>query len=68
MAPATVAGHAFKVIVRDADHPITQGMPREWMHNNDELYDGMRGPIEHVHLLATAYSTRARAAPVSTSR
>ncbi len=31
-------------------------MPREWMHNNDELYDNMRGPIENVHLLATAYS------------
>lgn len=46
----------FALIVRDANHPITRGMPVEWMHANDELYDNMRGPIENVHLLATAYS------------
>jgi hypothetical protein len=46
----------FQVIVRDTEHPITKGMPREWMHARDELYDNMRGPIENVHLLATAYS------------
>ena len=46
----------FSIIVRDAKHPITKGMPREWMHARDELYDNMRGPIENVHLLATAYS------------
>jgi type 1 glutamine amidotransferase len=46
----------FSVVVRDPSHPITKGMPREWMHVRDELYDNMRGPIEHVHLLATAYS------------
>ena len=46
----------FSVTVRDAEHPITKGMPKEWLHNNDELYDNMRGPIENVHLLATAYS------------
>jgi type 1 glutamine amidotransferase len=44
----------FKIIVRDAEHPITKGMPREWMHAQDELYDNLRGPIENVHLLATA--------------
>jgi type 1 glutamine amidotransferase len=46
----------FQVIVRDPEHPITKGMPREWLHERDELYDNMRGPIENVHLLATAYS------------
>ena len=46
----------FQVVVRDTEHPITRGMPREWMHAADELYDNMRGPIEQVHLLATAYS------------
>jgi type 1 glutamine amidotransferase len=46
----------FNVVIRDAEHPITKGMPLEWAHNNDELYDNMRGPIENVHLLATAYS------------
>lgn len=46
----------FSVIVRDAEHPVTKGMPKEWMHNNDELYDNMRGPIQNIHLLATAFS------------
>jgi type 1 glutamine amidotransferase len=46
----------FQITIRDDDHPITKGMPAEWMHFNDELYDNMRGPIENVHLLATAYS------------
>jgi hypothetical protein len=50
--------HAFKVIVRDGTHPITKGMPREWMHTADELYHGMRGPAMNVKVLATAYSDR----------
>jgi type 1 glutamine amidotransferase len=50
----------FSVVVRDPSHPVTKGMPREWMHVQDELYDNMRGPIENVHLLATAYSKGTR--------
>jgi type 1 glutamine amidotransferase len=46
----------FRVTLRDADHPITKGMPAEWLHARDELYDNMRGPIQNVHVLATAYS------------
>ncbi len=46
----------FAVTVRDPNHPITRGMPREWLHAQDELYDNMRGPIQNVHVLATAYS------------
>lgn len=46
----------FSIIIRDEDHPVTKGMPREWMHHHDELYDNMRGPIHHVHVLATAFS------------
>jgi uncharacterized protein len=46
----------FSVTIRDAKHPVTKDMPLEWLHNSDELYDNMRGPIENVHLLATAYS------------
>jgi len=52
--------HAFKIVVRDRSHPITKGMPAEWMHAQDELYQGMRGPIENVHLLATAYADKAK--------
>ena len=50
----------FVVTVRDAEHPVTKGMPREWMHVKDELYDNMRGPIENVHVLATAFSDGAK--------
>ena len=54
------AGHAFVVAVRDGEHPITKGMPKEWMHATDELYHGMRGPIQNVHLLATAFSDKSK--------
>jgi type 1 glutamine amidotransferase len=54
------AYHPFLITVRDTEHPITKGMPREWMHAGDELYHGMRGPIEKVHLLATAYSDKSK--------
>jgi uncharacterized protein len=46
--------HPFQVIVRDGEHAVTKGMPREWMHVNDELYDKLRGPGENMHILATA--------------
>jgi len=41
---------------RDATHPIAAGMPVRWMHKQDELYHGQRGPAEDVHILLTAYS------------
>lgn len=47
----------FEIIVRDADHPITKGMPRVWMHAKDELYDRLRGPAANLHVLATAHSS-----------
>ena len=50
--------HPFAIIVRDADHPITRGMPREWMHANDELYDLLRGPASNMQVLATAFATK----------
>ena len=33
-----------------------KGLPEEWMHARDELYDRMRGPAENLTVLATAYS------------
>lgn len=50
--------HAFRVTVRDAEHPVTRGMPREWMHTADELYHGMRGPVHNVKVLATAFDDK----------
>ena len=49
--------HEFLVQVRDQSHPITQGMPTEWLHAQDELYDRLRGPAENMKVLATAYSS-----------
>ena len=50
--------HPYKIVVRDKEHPVTQGMPVEWMHATDELYHGQRGPAEHMQILATAYSAK----------
>ena len=46
----------FPVVVRDKDHPITKGMPVEWLHAKDELYDKLRGPAKNMQILATAES------------
>jgi hypothetical protein len=50
----------FTVHVRDAVHPVTKGMPAVWLHAKDELYDNLRGPIENVHLLATAIAPQGK--------
>lgn len=36
---------------RNSEHPITQGLPTNWMHAQDEMYDSMRGPANIKHLL-----------------
>lgn len=48
--------HEFLITARDSDHPITRGLPTEWMHAKDELYDQLRGPAKNFHILATAFS------------
>ena len=49
--------HEYVVKIRDAKHPITKGMPMEWKHAIDELYDRLRGPAENMEILGTAYSS-----------
>lgn len=46
----------FPVVIRDKEHPIVKGMPAEWMHAQDELYDKLRGPAKNMQVLATAES------------
>ena len=48
--------HEFQIVIRDPDHPITKGLPRVWMHTQDELYQQLRGPADHMTILATAYA------------
>ena len=42
--------------MRDANHPITHGLPAMWMHQGDELYALLRGPGRNMTVLATAHS------------
>jgi uncharacterized protein len=64
IVPDTTPGNAgshgprqpFKIVNRVTDHPVTKGLPVEWMHVSDELYAKMRGPGENMTVLATAYS------------
>ena len=48
--------HPFVITTRNPSHPIMKGLPLEWMHAEDELYDSLRGPAKNINLLATAYS------------
>jgi type 1 glutamine amidotransferase len=45
----------FQITVRES-HPITNGLPKTWMHQGDELYAHLRGPGKNMKILATAYS------------
>jgi type 1 glutamine amidotransferase len=51
--------HVFTVTIRKADHPITRGMPAEFVHANDELYQNSV-MLPHSVVLATAYSDNSR--------
>lgn len=46
----------FPIDVRNAEHPITRGLPAKWMHAPDELYARLRGPAENLTVLATGWS------------
>lgn len=56
-------GQEFVITIRDPSHPITKGLPKQWLHGKDELYDRLRGPAENVTVLATAYSDPEKNAP-----
>jgi len=58
-APGAAGSHGrrtpFQIAVRQ-DHPITNGLPKLWMHQGDELYARLRGPGKNMTVLATAFS------------
>ena len=62
-SPGSAGNHGrrvpFAITTRDSEHPITKGLPKVWMHQGDELYNSLRGPGEHMTVLATAYSDAA---------
>ena len=46
----------YKVVVRVKDHPITQGLPTEFLSAKEELYDRLRGPAQNMKILATSFA------------
>jgi type 1 glutamine amidotransferase len=51
--------HEFSVTIRKHDHPITKGLPAEFMHSNDELYQNSV-MLPGSEVLATAFSDKAK--------
>ncbi len=50
--------HEYVVETINTEHPITKGLPAQWRHVSDELYDRLRGPAKDLTVLATAYSAK----------
>jgi len=46
----------YVVTTRAPEHPIMRGLPQEWLHAQDELYEFLRGPFENATILATGKS------------
>ena len=49
---------ALPMHCRNANHPITKGLPDNWMHAQDEMYDRMRGPANIKELLYSGKADR----------
>lgn len=62
MTAGTAGGHGyrheFNIQIRQENHPIVHGLPMVWRHSKDELYNRLRGPAEHVTVLATAFDDK----------
>lgn len=48
----------FVLTTRAPEHPIMKGLPKQWLHAKDELYEKLRGPAQNMTILATAYSDK----------
>ena len=63
-SPGKGGGHGpsqpFQIVVREPNHPITQGLPTAFMHVSDELYGWLRGPAKNLTVLATAFAPKAK--------
>ena len=49
-------GWEYKVVIREKKHPITRGLPTEFLMVKEELYDRLRGPAKNMTVLATAFA------------
>ena len=48
--------HDFRMHVVDRGHPITRGLPSDWMHPSEQLTHGQHGPAHGLHVLTCAKS------------
>ncbi len=55
--------YEFQLTTRALEHPIMNGLPSNWLHTPDELYERMRGPFENAIILATAFADVEKNAP-----
>lgn len=55
--------YEFEIVTRAPEHPIMNGIPKTWLHTQDELYRRMRGPFENATILATASADVEKNAP-----
>jgi type 1 glutamine amidotransferase len=53
--------HEFRITLRDATHPITKGLPAQWLTSEDECYAMLRGPAENMTVLATGKDVSGKA-------
>lgn len=50
------AQRQYPMHCRNDKHPITRGLPDNWIHSRDEMYDRMRGPANIKDLLYSGYA------------
>jgi polyhydroxybutyrate depolymerase len=48
--------HDFQITILNADHPITKGMPKKWLHPHEQLTHGQHGPARNITVLTYAWS------------
>ena len=46
----------YNMLPHSPNHPITKGLPANWLHAKDEMYDSMRGPANIKDLLYSGQS------------
>jgi type 1 glutamine amidotransferase len=56
LAPGHGPRHDFEVYTLAKDHPITRGLPPQWMHRSEQLTHGQHGPAEGLTIITYAFS------------
>ena len=52
--------HDFQVTIFNANHAVTNGLPRRWMHPHEQLTHGQHGPAKNLTVLTYAWSKDAK--------